>query len=455
MSDLKRLGKKNPVIASILTLATVAAISLLAMILVLTIPADLGAPYEPLEASDSYAFDPWEISLGRLHISYPQGGVLVGAYRRGELTALVILGEGTAIYSTDTEDSEFPVTEIVLHAHPTEISVLRGQTYIEPKVLPESMLQAEALLKRTASAEPVLEIFGTSKVFLPRRGVLRVELFSSTGDHAHYTQAAKTVWTQPGIPPIVMYNADALRYPPYDQFIYSLSILSVMVAAVAAAVVFVTPRYQHVLQPSAGGAHIAWTIAVAIVHYATDAFIQQLGLSPLVVIGWRVMVIAMVLWIADTYGEAFAFLGFRRKGIGAAVGAGVLAGFLLYLCGSISFPSGFNSVNLGDIALHFFAIVVTKAIFHELLWRGLVQGSFRTRFGGFTSIGLTTILASLTSLAPAIIAGQYSSPVLIQSFFIVPLGAVILGFIYERTHNIFAPLATTILLGIVPYILHF
>ncbi|MDP3487258.1 MAG: hypothetical protein Q8S19_04905, partial [Bacillota bacterium] len=266
MSELKKSFKPNSVVASVRTLATAFAIILLAMILVMTIPVDLGSPYEPLEAGDSYTFDPWEISLGRLHISYPQGGVLVGAYRRGELTALVILGEGTAIFHTDSEDSEFPVAQVVLQAHPSEISVLRGQTYIEPKVLPDSMQQADALLKSTASGEPVLEVLGTKRVFVPRRGVLRVELFSPDNQHAHYTQAARSVWRVPGEQNLVIFNPDALRYPPHDQVLFSLSILSVMVAAVAAGVVFVTPRYQHVAPLRKKGARFFWPLGLVVVH---------------------------------------------------------------------------------------------------------------------------------------------------------------------------------------------
>ena len=225
VSEPKKSFKQNPVVASVRTLAAAFIIILLAMILVLTIPVDLGAPYEPLEAGDSYTFDPWEVSLGRLHISYPQGGVLVGAYRRGELTALVLLGEGTAIFHTDDGESEFPVAQVVLQAHPSEISVLRGQTYIDPQVLPESMQQADVLLKKTASGEPVLEVLGTRRVFVPRRGVLRVELFSPDNQQAHYTQAARSVWSVPGEQALIISTPDALRYPPHDQFLFSLSIL--------------------------------------------------------------------------------------------------------------------------------------------------------------------------------------------------------------------------------------
>lgn|GEM_PF-754299 len=455
MSEPKRSFKQNTVVVSVRILAAAFAIILLAMILVMTIPVDLGSPYEPLEAGDSYTFDPWEISLGRLHISYPQGGVLVGAYRRGELTALVLLGEGTAIFHTDNEDSEFPVAQVVLQAHPSEISVLRGQTYIEPKVLPESMQQADALLKSTASGEPVLEVLGTKKVFVPRRGVLRVELFAPDNQHIHYTQAARSVWSVRGEPALVIYNPDALRYPPHDQFLFSLSILSVMVAAVAVGVVFVTPRYLHIAPLRKKGAHLAWPVALVIIHSLTEAYLTHLDLSPFVVLGWRIMVVAAALWIADTYDEAFSFLGLRRKGAWSAFGVGIFCGFLLYLCGSITLPDGLNRISLPDVVGNLISIFLLRALFQELLWRGLVQGSLRQRWGGIASIALTTVLAALTSLAPALISGQYSMAVYIQSFFIVPLVAYILGFVYERTHNLLAPIATVTLLGLIPIILQF
>lgn len=455
VSEANRSVKRNPVVASVRTLAAAFAIILLAMILVMTIPVDLGTPYEPLEAGDSYAFDPWEISLGRLHISYPQGGVLVGAYRRGELTALVLLGDGNAIFHGDSGDSEFPVAQVVLQAHPSEISVLRGQTYIEPKVLPESMQQADALLKSTASGEPVLEVLGTKRVFVPRRGVLRVELFSQDNQHAHYTQAARSVWSVPGEQALFFYNQDALRYPPHDQFLFSLSILSVMVAAVAAGVMFVTPHYVHSAPVRKAGVRFILPVILVIVHSLTEAYLIRLDLSSFVGLGWRVMVVAATLWIADTYDEAFSFLGLRLKGLLPSVGVGILCGFLLYLCGSIALPNGLNSVSIPEVLIQLVSIFLLRAVFQELLWRGLVQGSLRQRYGGFTSVALTAAIAALVSLAPAAISGQYSTAVYIQSFFIVPLGAFILGFVYERTHNLFAPIATVTLLGLVPFLLHF
>ena len=451
----KRSFKQNPVVASVRILAAAFAIILLAMILVMTIPVDLGAPYEPLEAGDSYTFDPWEISLGRLHISYPRGGVLVGAYRRGELTALVLLGEGTAIFHADNGESEFPVAQVVLQAHPSEISVLRGQTYIDPQVLPESMQQADALLKNTASGEPVLELLGTKRVYVPRRGVLRVEMFSPDNQQAHYTQAARSVWNVPGEPALIISTPDALHYPPHDQFLFSLSIFSVMVAAVGAGIIFVTPHYLHSAPRGRKGMHFLWPMALVIVHSLTEAYLTHLKLSPFVMLGWRVMVVAVTLWIADTYGEAFAFLGLRRKGLLPAIGVGVLCGFLLYLCGSIALPEGLNNISIPEVLTNLVSIFLLRAVFQELLWRGLVQGSLRQGFGGFTSIALTAALAALASLAPAALSGQYGTALYIQSFFIVPLCVFILGFVYERTHNLFAPIATVTLLGLIPFILHF
>jgi len=455
VSEVKKTIKRNTIVVGFRTLATAFAISVLAIILVMTIPADLGAPYEPLQAGDSYTFDPWEISLGRLHLSFPNGGVLVGAYRRGELTGLVLMGDGVAIFSTDESDSEFSINQVVLQAHPSEISVLRGQTYIEPQVLPEQMQQADSLLLRIAASEPVLEVFGTKKVFVPRRGVLTVDLISPDNQQAHYTQAARTVWQAPGEPQLIIYNPDAYRYPPHDQYLFSLSILTVMVAAVAAGVVFVTPHYVHLHASFSKGTSLFWPLSVAIIHPFTEAYLSRIQLSPLVTLGWRVMVVAAILWIADTHGEAGAFLGFKQKGITSAIGVGLLCGVLLYLCGSIALPDSFNDISVMDVVVQLFTILVTRAVFQELLWRGLVQGSLRQRFSGYASIAMTTLLAALTSLAPSVITGQYSTSVYIQSFFIVPLGAFILGYVYERTSNLYAPIATVTLLGLAPLILRF
>jgi len=447
--------KYNHVVRSLYLLAIITAISLLAMILVLSIPADLGAPYEPLTATDSYNFDPWEMALGRLHISFPEGGVMVGAFRRGELTAFVLIGEGTATFRGEEEERQFSLTQAVIQGHPSEISILRGQTFIEASVHPEAMQTAARLLQTVAVDEPLLEVFGVRKVFLPRRGVKIVSLFSQEGGRATYLQSRRTAWRQPGETEQVIANPEAPLYPPHDQFLFSLAILSVMVAAVAAGIVFVTPVYEHWTSPEKPKIPLWLPVGVALVHSGLEAYLNYLDLHQLVIVGWRVMVIAAVLWIADTQGNAFEFLGLRVRRLWNAFATGVWAGILLFLCGSIALPDGIRVVEPLALVGQLLYVTVSVAIFQELLWRGLVQGAFRQRYDAMTSIGLTTALAAVFSLAPALLTGTVTTAVLIQSFFIVPLSAFVLGFVYERTHNVAAPLATTATVYLLPLLLYF
>lgn len=447
--------KPNPVVRSLYILGVITAICLLAIILVISVPADLGAPYEQLEAGESYTFDPWELSLGRLHLSYPEGGVLVGAYRRGELTAIVLIADGTALFHDEGGDTLMPVTQVVLQGHPGEMSVLRGQTYIEAQVHPDAMQTAATLLQATAGEEPLLEVFGVKKVFLPRRGVMRAALFGNSGERGTYLQARRTFWSTPGKQNIIIANPEAPQYPPHDQFLFSLAVLSVMVAAVAAGVVYVTPVYEHWTSEATPQIPLWLPIALALLHSVVEAYLGWLELNHLVVLGWRVMVFAAVLWIADTQGDSFNFLGLRSKKAGRSLATGIWCGFLLFLCGSVAWPDSINVIRPLDLLSKLLYVTLSIAVFQETLWRGLVQGTFRQRYGAMVSIACTTALAAFFSLAPAVITRNINTAVLIQSFFIVPLSAFILGYVYERTHNILSPLATVATIYLLPLILHF
>lgn len=454
MTDKRSPHKRNRVAHSIYILAVVASFAILAMTIVLIIPADLGTPYEPLEIGQSFVFDPWEITLGHLHLSYPAGGVMVEASRHGELTAFVLLAEGTAHFSGNEEGASFPITQLVLHAHPAEIAVLRGQTFIAQEVLPEAMDEAMALLATIAHEEPVLLVFGVRKVFLPRRGVARVALFSPEGERATYIQARRTLWQGPGALPIALHNPGAKQYPPHDQFIMSLAILAVMLAAVAAGVVFVTQDYDPQATYGHEGAKIMWPLGLALLHVVVESYLVLQALHPLVILGWRVMIMSGILWIADTYGNALTFLGCTMKRVLPAIGTGIWTGLLLYLCGTLALPSGLNIVT-ADLLTNLVYVTVSSALFHEILWRGLVQGALRQHHSAIFSIGVTTVLAALFSLIPALLAGNFAAAVLIQSFFIVPMSTIMLGLVYERTHNIFAPLATVTTMHILSFLLHF
>ena len=440
-------------VKSMLVLSVVGLISLAAIVLVLALPSDLGAPYESFEATDSYLFDPWELSLGRLHISYPEGGTLVGAYRREELTAFVLLAEGVVHYYTDEWEQTMPVQQVILHMHPSEIALLRGQTYIEATILPDAILEAHQLLSATSGREPTLDIFGVKKVFLPRPGVARVEIFGD-GTHYNYTYARKTILSGPFLTDYFL-RPEAPMYPPNDQFLYSLSVIFLMVIAVTVGLIFVTPDYKSKEPQPQPLAVMLWPLALLAIHIAVETYLTTLQLSPMVTWGWRVMVVASSLWLADVHGDGLSFLGLKPSKPLSGIGTGMLSGFLLFLCGSIALPGGIMPVDYMELLGGFVPVLITIIFFQELLWRGLLQGTLRKRFSAIPGILLTTILFSLASFVPTYISGVYSTEALLQSFFIIPMTSLILGVAYERTGSLLTPITTLSVLYLLPHILHF
>jgi len=440
-------------VKSIVVLSAVAFICLVATVLVLTLPSDLGAPYESFEATDSYIFDPWEFSLGGLHVSYPEGGTLVGAYRSEELTALVLLGEGTVHYYTVDWEETMPVQQVILHMHPSEIATLRGQTYIEAIVLPDAILEAQQLLQATAGGEPTMEVFGVKKVFLPRPGVARLEMFGDGMRHT-YTYARRTSLTGPFLSDYFL-RPDAPMYPPNDQFLYSLTVIFLMVLAVTVGLVFVTPDYRSKESQPQPLKVMLWPLALLILHIAVETYLTTLELSPMVTWGWRVVVVASSLWLADMHGDGLSFLGLKPSKPLSGIGTGLLSGFLLFLCGSIALPGGILSIDYTELMGDFLPVLVTLIFFQEMLWRGLLQGTLRKRFSSIPGILLTTILFSLASFVPTYITGVYSTEALLHSFFIIPMTSLVLGAAYERTGNLLTPITTLSVLYLLPHILHF
>ena len=440
-------------VKSMLVLSVVAFICLAATILVIMLPSDLGAPYEPLKATDSYLFDPWEFSLGGLHISYPEGGTLIGAYRSEELTALVLLAEGVVHYYTEDQEETMQVQQIILHMHPSEIALLRGQTYIEATILPDALLEAQQLLLATAGGEPTLEVFGVKKVFLPRPGVARLAMFGDGSQHS-YTYARKTILSGPLLNDQYL-RPEAPMYPSNDQFIYSLAVIFLMVLAVTVGLVFVTPDYAPRDPEPQSLAAMIWPLVLLTTHIAVETYLATLKLSPMVTWGWRVMVVASALWLADMHGDGLSFLGLKPSKPFSGIGTGILSGFLLFLCGSIALPGGIISLDYMELLGDFLPVLVTSIFFQELLWRGLLQGTLRKHFSAVPGILLTTILFSCASFVPTYISGLYSTEALLHSFFIIPMTSLVLGVAYERTGNLLTPITTLSVLYVLPRILHF
>jgi membrane protease YdiL (CAAX protease family) len=454
VSSLYSAAVRNPIIKSMMLLAGVAILSLTAMLMVVFTPSDIGRPYEALEATDSHLFDPLELQLGRVTLSYPEGGIMVGAYRRDALVALVLLAEGTIHYNTDDEGPSATVEEVVLHMHPTAISSIRGQTYIEAQIMPESIVIAQDLLALTSAGEPSLEIFGVTKVFVPRPGVRRIEAFGE-GNHFSYLEARRTVFSGP------YYSEDFLQpelpmYPPNDQFMWSLGIIFVMVLAVAVAIIFLTPDYTSPdREPASRASALLLPLLLLAAHLAVETYLARLDLSAMVIWGWRVMVVTVIFWIGDRHGDSLAFFGLKPHKPLSGVGKGLLAGILLVLCGSIAMPAGLANFELPVLFQSYLNLLLTTILFGELLWRGLVQGSLRRHMHPLLAITLTTALISFTAYLPFWYVGNVSITVTLQSLVVLPMTSLILGFAYERTGNLFTPVTMLSVLYLLPRILIF
>ncbi|HSL93318.1 MAG TPA: hypothetical protein VK905_01815, partial [Bacillota bacterium] len=376
MSSLNSAAVRNPIIKSMMLLAGVAILSLIAMLMVLLTPSDIGRPYEALEATDSHLFDPLELQLGRVTLSYPEGGIMVGAYRRDALVALVLLAEGTLRYNTDDAELSSPVEEVVLHMHPTAVSSVRGQTYIEAQIMPEAIAVAQDLLALTSGGEPSLEIFGVTKVFVPRLGVRRIEAFGD-GNHFRYLEARRTVFSGPDYSESFL-QSQLPMYPPNDQFMWSLGIIFVMVLAVAVALIFLTPDYVGPpREPLSRLSALLWPLLLLASHLSVETYLARLDLSAMVIWGWRVMVIAASFWLGDRHGDSLAFFGLKPRRPLSGIGTGLLTGVLLVLSGSIALPVGLAEFELPMLFDSYLNLLLTTILFGELLWRGLVQGSLR------------------------------------------------------------------------------
>lgn len=454
MSSLYSRAVRNPIIKSFLLLASVAVLSLVAMLMVTFTPSDIGRPYEAIEAADSHVFDPLQLQLGRVTLSYPEGGVMVGAYRRDALVALVLLAQGELYYTAEDEVLIAPIEEVVLHMHPSAISRIRGQTYIEAQILPEAMVTAQELLGLTSGGEPSLEIFGVTKVFLPRLGVRRVEAFGD-GNNYSYLEARRTLFVSPDLSEDFL-QPELPMYPPNDQFMWSLGIIFVMVMAVMVALVFLTPDYTVPdREPANGATSLAWPLVILVTHLVIETYLSRLDLSAMVIWGWRVMVVTAIFWLGDRHGDSLAFFGLKPRRPLSGIGTGIMAGILLVLCGSIALPVGLAEFDLSVLFSGYLNLLLTTILFSELLWRGLVQGSLRRHMHPWLAIGLTTALVSLTAYLPFWYAGSINIALTLQSLVVLPLTSLILGFAYERTGNLFTPITMLSMLYLLPRILAF
>lgn len=447
----------NPIKLWLTVLLAVFGLTAIGMVVFTFLPQGMGVVYEPLTAEASFTFDEWEIALSHGTLNYPQGGTAVEAFQYGRLSAIIVFGSGEFVLTQPgEEESEFSqeVSSVILFMSPDNLSRARGSTVIRSDVYADAMHEAQQMLDRESSSLPGIEVLGTFRHYPLDTETKRLIMLDPQGQRTTYSESLLSRLLSPyGNKVFLSTKVKSIDPPVFQALIGTLAYL-IMLAFMATAAYFLT------LDTSPGNL-LTWpspvfglSLGLATLHVMVMALINRLNLAPIVQITWYLLMTAALLYLLNLGDVTEIWRRVRRQLVsGLQIGA-VLAVLGLVL-GTLTLPRGLGIDSGTDLAWSLLYGILWVGLAQELIWRGMVQTAFCSRFGILKGLLFTALAAGAISLLGALINPAHAGLVFLEALIVIPGRMLLLGFVYHRSRNIVAPITLSALLYILPTILTF
>ncbi|MEW5784339.1 MAG: CPBP family intramembrane glutamic endopeptidase [Bacillota bacterium] len=416
---LRRIAGMNYFIALIILLAIILFLVVAAFGLVTTLPGPLGAAPSEFEIKEIYSFEPWTFELGELTVSFPEGGIIIPAYKTDRQEAALLLGQGD--YSIS--DGKLPVEEPVglyLMLNQELFDEKRGDIIFLP--VEDESIRAEAM--RVYEKQPGLPVLwqnGIPLVFKPGGNSAYYYFLDSTGEPAFQPFTFSTPWSIYG-----------------TALIYSLIFMVIILTMLVFSLDHKPSRYWSFI-------HCARPNWVATSTAAAAAALALGGELLPVITGWPEATLSLgyaaaaigLIILARQKKIDFLDFGIRPDMLKHGyLMAGAALAIIIFLTRGLPKQlsiNGFSSV------VDFLTIFTLIAVAREIIWRGYIQTTLSRKLGASAGIAITVILAGLVHYIvlsiniPWMLEYPYT---LVETLVLVPGTAAVLGYLYLRTENI-------------------
>ncbi len=436
-------SKMNRLVLLILLLAMVTMLSLGAFLFASYVPGITASfPPEHEVKQFSRVEEPWAFSLDEFHASFPEGGYVAPAFVKEREKGALIWGEGE--YSMPGETTPEKASGIFLVVCGDVLSEKKEATISPPVEDP--------------TPEEARKIDKIKQVFHQQEGTPEINAAGITGMPLTYTPVEDSFYLtfvdEEGNAFFPVHNIQAVT-PLLSGTLYALVFIILLLLLQIMSLNFPPPQRENspILLNAEKPAAVTVIIFVAVTYYLADL----LELSYHFHAAGYLLAIVFLLIMAR-----FNFFPFPSFGINLANWKngcilGAVTSFL-FLALPLQVPQGIKEVSLLEPVFDFIIIFLSAGLFHELVWRGYIQEVLTRASGMVQGLIYTALLAGLVHF----IFLYLSSPSLFNYPFIfveiavmVPFTALITGYLFIKTRNIFSCAVLNTLIILLPQYLQY
>jgi hypothetical protein len=478
----------------VLSTVVVFALGLAAVGLAFLVPQRGTVVGQEYAATQAYAFDHLALNTEYLGVDV-EAGVLVPVMSRGDVSGVVVFGLGWAKLSLPPDvaaelSQVLGVAEfredfeaMYLPASYQSLAGLRRLCSAREMDDPEYPGLAQDILDQHAQDQGLLPFFQTPMAAAPVSSPVAARLYTVTYGRVDYLEGPRIALDLAGpVPRNLSFPNPGLAAPVFPQvYVQRVGAVTILLFALLGGLLglLCLVLTLHVREPewlkrslSQGGglplgnapgletrrapASVPLAIlAFVVVHRALGAGL--LGKAYPAWLGDCLVGLGAMLWLLPRRVPPSHF-GITTWVWPTAAVAGVVIGFFAVVAGSLGYPNGVRPVPWeGTVILVARAMLVSGPL-RELALRGLAQTALERWLGRAGAVFLPAAAAGASYLLGGMVlygAGRQTVPLLTEALLLIPATNILAGYLYQRLHNLGAPILVTGLAEVLPKVLAF
>ncbi len=443
----------NPLVKAILASIFLLMLTLLACTIIINSPFYLERPWEEPDLGEVYSFKDWEIQLDHMDINFSQGIVLLG-YQHEQLTGVLIKGNGnynvhvpaqstsekeTMRQSGDIEAVYLPVTDNLLEE-------LKGNVIFSPISNSKLDFDYSEYFEAEKSLLADIETFNIRRTIHPGDSLNMAYLFGDDYDAKFHEHKSVMFSVCDGERTQLTSTNDRSPYPPANFYSYTMLYMLVSLVLLSLLVyIFTVDIHENLYKVTLNNKYMTLFTAV----FATGGFFffrwidLETNLNLLEHSGFFVVLSAMLVMLHLKENRQLHELGIRITNIIRSLIIAFLLAIVILGLSTLMIPSGF-SFPQGLNLLYLSSLLGVGFFFQELVLRSFLLGSLEKLLGANKGLAMHAVIFVIINSVLLILTethqafGFYFNSTL--DILIMPvITAVFLGYIYQRTRNIFCP----------------
>lgn len=432
---LEIIRRQNYVILLLALLSLVIGLSLLSFLMAAWIPGIIGSPPVSGEIRDIYSFEPWDLALNGLEVSFPNGGAMAPVYVNEEIRGALFQGRGELRYANNGLP---PVSEsFLIISAGAQFDIINYDITFSRMDDEKLKYELQTLLARLQVPPVLLE------------NAIPLSFDIPAGTYYCYFFDPDITYL-----PVIVNSKPMTPWLAALLYALLLTIIFLLIAMLSLDHKTTAPGNEFLAARPSRNMFLALALGILLAGI-TEFTVQAKELSAWLASSGYIPGLALFLYISGE--ERDFFLRLQRKTWKQGFPLAIIGAFLLISL-PLQLPRAVEGLFSINALAHFLLVFLSIGLVKELFWRGFLQSTLVRIAGPAAGIALTGILGGtghllITALSnPSIFGYPY---IYVELAVLVPGISMIIGYVYYKTSNILScALLHTLLLVLPSYLVY-